>query len=194
METEQVSVTIPKKLRSQRFLDWSLGIISFTESSFLPILIDPFLVAMTLARHNKWFRYVVVASVTSILGGLFGYLLGAIFFDLIGEKMIAFYSLEEAFERTVLEVDRNAFYFTLIGAFTPIPYKLIALVGGFLKINIPLFILASIVGRFGRFVLVGYITKQFGEPALKVFKQRFGVVTVALACGIGAYVLILLMR
>jgi membrane protein YqaA with SNARE-associated domain len=190
MEIEQNSEL--KKPRSQRYVDWWLGIISFTESSFLPILVDPFLVAMTLARPKCWSRFIMIASVTSVLGGMFGYLLGAVFFELIGVKIVAFYNLEEVFARTVTAADDNAFYFTLIGAFTPIPYKLVALAGGFLKINILLFILASIIGRFARFAIVGYITKQFGDHALHIFKRRFGVMTVALVCGVGAYFVLLL--
>lgn len=183
-----------KKRFSQKHVDWSLGLISFTESSFLPIITDPFLVAMTLARPKCWTRFIMIAGITSVLGGLFGYLLGAIFFDLIGVKLISVYHLEEVFDKTVVAVDKNAFYFTLIGAFTPVPYKIIALVGGFLKINIFLFILASIIGRFARFAIVGYITKHFGEHALRVFSRRFIITSGVVMCVIGVYISIMLIR
>ncbi|MCD5382288.1 MAG: VTT domain-containing protein [Candidatus Pacebacteria bacterium] len=187
----------PKKTKppfKETYADWTLGAVSFTESSFLPILTDPFLVAVTLAQPRRWVWYVVLTTVTSVLGGLFGYMLGAVFFDVIGERIVAFYSLESVFEKTVVSLDNNAFLFTLIGAVTPIPYKLVAIVGGLTKINIPLFIVASIIGRALRFGLVGYITKTFGEYALAVFTRRFGFATVAIVCGVGAYALMVLVK
>lgn len=188
METE--STERGKKPNATRG-EWFLGTVSFTESSFLPVLIDPFLLAMTLAKPKSWFRYFVIASVFSVLGGLFGYLIGAVFFELIGVKLIAFYHLEEMFEKASIAMNDGAFWFTLLGAFTPIPYKLTAIVGGMLHINIVSFILASVIGRFGRFFLVAYFCHKFGEYALARFSKRLTLTTIAVLGGITLYVFIL---
>lgn len=180
-----------KKPVKQANLDWSLGLISFTESSFMPILTDPFLLGMTIARPRLWLRYTIIAGVTSVLGGLFGYLLGAVFFDLVGERIIAFYHAEELFEKTALKLNEEAFWFTLIGAVTPIPYKLVAIVGGVLHINLLSFIVASIIGRFGRFIIVCYLSSKFGEYAFQKFNRRFTVFTLAILAGLGLYVFML---
>jgi membrane protein YqaA with SNARE-associated domain len=168
-----------------------LGTISFTESAFLPILTDPFLLAMTLAKPHMWLRYTLVAAATSVLGGLFGYFLGAVFFELVGSKIISFYNLENLFAETVASVDRGAFLFTLLGAFTPIPYKLTAIVGGMLHINLGVFIVASIIGRLARFMLVGYVCYRFGKHTLPHFKTRTKIGLVALTGGVLLYILLL---
>lgn len=180
--------------RTERYTNWSLGVISFTESSFMPILVDPFLVALTLAKPHKWLWYALLATVTSVMGGLFGYLLGALFFDVVGERIVAFYNLESVFEKTVASFDANTFLFTLIGALTPIPYKIVALVGGFLNITIVWFIVASLIGRAARFMIVGYVTRVFGAYALSKLSKRVSMVTVAVVCGVGVYLAMSLLK
>lgn len=192
MEQEIESAnTEPKKEVNQAYADWTLGGISFVESSFFPIITDPFLLGMTIARPHLWLRYAIIASVASVLGGLFGYFLGAVLFDLVGAQLIAFYNAGDLYEKTVAAADKGAFVFTLIGAFTPIPYKLVAVIGGTLHINIFMFILASVIGRFSRFVLVTYISHKFGEYVLAQFNKRLRLVTIAVVAGIALYILML---
>lgn len=177
----------------EKHAEWSLGILSFTESSFLPILVDPFLVAGVLLKRNCWLRYALIASVSSVIGGVFGYLLGSIFFEVFGVKIISIYNLTDYFEKTVASFNQNSFLFVLIGAFTPIPYKVVAIVGGVLKINIFSFIIASIIGRFARFFIVAYITKQFGEYTLELFTRRFHVTFIAIGIGILVYIALIIL-
>ena len=176
----------------QEYMDWSLGGISFLESAFLPVITDPFLLAMTIARPHLWIRYTVIAGITSVLGGLFGYFLGSVFFELVGAQIIAFYGAEQTFEKIATSLGDNAFVFTLIGAFTPVPYKLVAIVGGTLHINLLIFVIASIVGRFARFTLVAFISAKFGEYALKQFNKRFKLVTIAVIGGVLLYLAMVL--
>lgn len=196
METEQetTQAEMAPIIKKVTYGDWFLGVASFTESSFLPILIDPFILAMTLAKPERWLKYAVVAGVTSVLGGLFGYFLGAVFFDLVGERLITYYHMEDSFVKASEAMNDGAFWFTLLGAFTPIPYKLTAIVGGVLHINILSFILASIIGRFGRFLIVAYLCHKFGEYALARFSKRFALTTLALCGGIALYALMLYMK
>lgn len=189
---EALSENTEKKKFKQTHADWTLGLISFTESAFMPILTDPFLLAMTIAKPHLWVRYTIIAGVTSVLGGLFGYFLGAVLFDLVGADIIAFYNAESLYERTVISMSEGAFWFTLIGAFTPIPYKLVAIVGGVLHINLLTFVVASAIGRFVRFFIVTYISYKFGAYALKQFNRRFTLVTIAIVAGLGAYFVMLL--
>lgn len=167
--------------------EWMLGWISFLESMLLPIVIDPFLVILILARPERWLRYSVIASSFSVLGGIAGYILGAVFFDLIGARIIALYNLEASFAHAVELFDGNVFWVMLIAAFTPIPFKLFAIVGGFLKVNFVLFVLASIVGRFARFLLVGYIAERFGKTALVIFSRHMNLITFAAVASVLVY-------
>lgn len=193
-EDESVIQKVESVATKRSYGDLLLGIASFTESSFLPILIDPFIVGMTLAKPEKWLRYTIIAGVASILGGLFGYMLGAVFFEYVGVKIIAFYHLEELFQKTSVAMNEGAFWFTLLGAFTPVPYKLTAIAGGMLHINIMSFLLASVIGRFGRFIIVAYVCKTFGAYVLSRFTKRFTLVTIACVAGALLYIVMLYLK
>lgn len=175
-------------LRS-RYATPVLALIAFAESVFFPILIDPFLVALILAKPEAWKRYIGVSIIASVVGGVVAYFLAAFFFDQIVAGLIAFEHFETQFESISSSLNDNALVFTLIGAITPIPYKLVALAAGFLKINFGLFLIASIVGRFIRLGFVGYIAYRFGPHALRLFHSRFNVVISVLLVVVVTFVL-----
>lgn len=185
--SEKYSKLVERALRSKS-AEWFLAVIAFTESSFLPILIDPFQVVFTLARTERWFRYVIIITIASVLGGVAGYALGALFFDVIAEEVIETYGLTEEFGSIAGLLGDNVFLMTLVGAITPLPYKIVALAAGFLKVNILVFIFASIIGRFVRFFLVGFLTKKFGEEAQKRLKRHTNMITIAIVLGIILYI------
>lgn len=192
MSEEVIEHTTTTKKDNQKRSDWSLAVISFTESAFLPIITDPFLLGMTIAKPKMWLRYTMIAGTTSVLGGLLGYLIGAVFFGTLGQPLIDFYNMQATYDSTAALVGKGAFLFSLIGAFTPVPYKLVAILGGVFHINIFAFILASIIGRFGRFIIVAYISRRFGEYALKRFNKQLKLATLALVAGILFYVAMLI--
>lgn len=148
------------------------AMIAFAESVFAPIIIDPFLVALILTRREKWLRYVTIAVVFSVLGGIAGYLIGLLFYDLIGRPVIEFYNMQSYFDSVTARVSENAFVFVLIGALTPIPYKLVAIASGVVSLNFTTFIVASIVGRILRLGLVGWTTYLVGPRAVKIVRQH----------------------
>ena len=158
-------------LRS-RYASWILAAISFTESVFAPILIDPFLVALIFAKRTAWIRYIVISIVFSVLGGLVGYMLGALFYDFIGTRVVAFYGFEAQFSSISTDLDSNGFVFVLIGALTPIPYKLVALASGVVQVDILTFLFASIFGRILRLGLVGYAAYAVGPHALPLIQRN----------------------
>jgi len=149
-----------------------LALISFVESVFAPILIDSFLVALILANRSKWLYYTTIATISSVIGGVVAYFLGLLFFDAVGVVIIETYHLTEQFNSVASSIDENAFVFVLIGAITPIPYKLVALASGLAQMNFMVFIIASIFGRIVRLGLVGYIAYAVGPHALPVFRKH----------------------
>lgn len=149
-----------------------LALISFAESVFLPVLIDPFLVALILANRSKWLYYTVISIVASVIGGVVAYFLGLLFFDVAGQKILEVYHLTSQFESISASLDANAFVFVLIGAITPIPYKIVALAGGLAQVDFLLFLIASIFGRIIRLGLVGYIAFAVGPHALPMFRKH----------------------
>lgn len=158
-------------LRS-RYAGLILALISFVESVFAPILIDPFLIALILADRSRWLYYTTIATISSVVGGVVAYFLGLLFFDAIGVVIIETYHLTGEFNSITSSIDENAFVFVLIGAITPIPYKLVALASGLVQMNFMVFIIASVFGRIIRLGLVGYIAYAVGPHALPVFRKH----------------------
>lgn len=169
--------------------EWFVALIAFAESSIMPILIEPFLVMLILAQPRKWFRYTLIVTAASVIGGVVGYLIGALFFDLVGARLIALYGLEEEIAKTITLFDRNVFIVMFIGAFTPIPFKIFAIIGGFLKINFISFLIAAILGRFARFALVGFVTERFGRPAIPIFTRHANTIAAVVVGGVLLYVI-----
>lgn len=166
--------------KGDKQLPWWLGVISFVESSFFPIPPDPFLLVATCLKPHKWLRYALIIAGASVLGGLFGYLIGFYFFDLFGKKIVELYSLENQFEIVGQLFSQNAFWAILVSAFTPIPYKIFTIAGGFFQINIITFIIASIIGRGARFVLVAFFAKLFGKTFGKFFLKFVDLIMIIL--------------
>jgi len=175
-------------LRSPRASLW-LALIAFAESVFAPIIIDPFLMAMILADRRKWKLFTTVAIVASLFGGLIGYLLGALFFETIGVRILEFYGLMDSFTRLSTGVQNGAFVFVFIGAFTPIPYKLVAIASGVLQVQLLTFVVASIIGRVLRLGLVGVVTYVVGPHALPVLRRYLHHIAALIAIVLIAYLL-----
>jgi membrane protein YqaA with SNARE-associated domain len=157
-----------EKKGDKNLFGW-LSAISFSESSFFPIPPDPFLLVATCLKPGRWWKYATLVALSSVLGGIFGYIIGFYFFDLFGQKIVDIYSLQDEFQKVGLLFQQNAFLSIFVAAFTPIPYKVFTIAGGFFKINVFTFIAASIFGRSMRFFLVAFLAKIFG----KQYGQRF---------------------
>lgn len=141
----------------------ALAAISFAESSFFPIPPDPLLIAMTTVQPKKYMRFATICTAGSILGGIFGYVLGVGLFESVGRPIVDFYHLQDKFVLLGQRYDQNAFLTVFTAAFTPIPYKLITLAAGVFKVNFFAFLLASILGRGARFFLVATLMHHFGK-------------------------------
>lgn len=176
-------------LRS-RHASWILAAISFAESVFAPILIDPFLIALILAKREAWLRYVTISIVFSVFGGIVGYILGALFFDFIGTWVISMYGLEEQFASISNSIDSNGFVFVLLGALTPIPYKLVAIASGLAQMSLLTFIFASIVGRILRLGLVGWATHAVGPHAIPMIRRHLLTLAYVIAVVLVIYLIV----
>ncbi len=163
-----------------------LGIMSFAESIIFPIPVDVMLAPMCLSRIEKAWHYALVATVTSVLGGIFGYLLGAFLFDVAIEPFLQQIGSMEKFNsvKTVVEDSRGG-WIVFISAFAPIPYKLVTVSAGIVEMSFAEFVIASVVGRAGRFYLVAGLIVAGGEKMEKKLHQTidylgWGLVIVAI--------------
>jgi membrane protein YqaA with SNARE-associated domain len=153
---------------------WLLGAVSFAESSFFPVPPDVMLVPMSLARPDKAFYYAAVCTITSVVGGVLGYAIGALLYDSVGEWVIQFYGLGDKVE-TFREWYREwGAWVILLKGLTPIPYKVVTITAGFSGYNIWLFILFSVITRGARFFVFAFVMYRYGAKAREIIEKRLG--------------------
>jgi len=150
----------------------ALAIISFVESSFFPIPPDILLIAMVVAVPSRWFKFALVCSIASVFGGMFGYLLGWQFMDLVGTRIVEFYHFQAKFDKIGGWYEEYNAWAVAAAGFTPLPYKVFTLAAGAFKINFPVFVMASAVSRAARFFLIAFLLYKFG-PSIKVFIEKY---------------------
>ena len=151
---------------------WALFIIAFAESSFFPIPPDILLIALAVAIPLRAFRYAIICSVGSVLGGAFGYLIGYQFFDVIGEPIVRFYAVEGQYQQIQDWYQRYDAYAVALAGLTPIPYKVATITAGFFDVHFGRFVLASAVSRSARFLLIGGLIRVFG-PQIRSFIEKY---------------------
>ena len=147
--------------------DKVLGFISMIESIIFPLPVDPFLAGLTLAVPRKAFRFAFICTIGSVIGGVIGWFLGYLIGPSIENLFLYFpWFTEEKFDAVKFAYKENGMLIIFLGAFTPLPYKIITITSGIAEVNIFAFILMSILGRGTRFFIVAYLVKFFGKPAL----------------------------
>ncbi len=154
------------------YSEWALFLNAFAESSFFPLPPDILMMAMEVGDSKKSFRFALICSIGSILGGIAGYGIGYFFFNSIGKPLIEFYKLSSQFESVGGLYSQYSAWIVGIAGFTPIPYKLITITSGFWKINFAVFIVASGISRSARFFLVSTLFYFFG-PKIKTFIDKY---------------------
>ena len=144
-----------------------LGIVSFTESSFFPIPPDVMIIPMVIAKKKEYFKIFLIASLFSVLGGIFGYLLGYLFYDL-AIHVIEFYGYENKVENLKTSLSQGSGFFAwlsilFLAGFTPLPYKAFTIASGVVGFNLPIFIVVSLISRSLRFFIVAYLSYKFAD-------------------------------
>jgi membrane protein YqaA with SNARE-associated domain len=160
--------------------------VSFAESSFFPVPPDVMLIPMSLARPQRAWLYATVCTITSVLGGIVGYAIGALLFDSVGHWLIQVYGLGDKVDAFRASYAEWGAIIILLKGLTPIPYKLVTITSGFAGYNVILFILCSIVARGGRFFVVAILLNRYGDWIRVRIEKHLG-----LWVAIGAAVLVL---
>lgn len=153
---------------------WIMGAVSFAESSFFPIPPDVMLVPMALARPQRAWLYATVCTVTSVAGGVVGYLIGLLLYDSVGQWLIQLYGYGDKVETFREGYAQYGAWIILLKGLTPIPYKLVTITSGFAGYNIWLFILFSIIARGGRFFIVAILLNRYGEWIRERIERHLG--------------------
>lgn len=157
--------------------EWWLAAFSFAESSFFPIPPHPLLGLMCLAEPSKAVRFALITTIASVLGGLLGYGIGTFLYDSFGAWLIGALGLSEAYPKAACYLNDNATWVIFTAAVTPIPFKLLTITAGVVKMPLAQFIIASIAGRSLIFMSVGVLFRLFGAPIKRFIDKYFALVT-----------------
>ena len=155
------------ELAAHKSSKFYLGVVSFIESSFFPIPPDAMIIPMVIAKKKDYLKIFLVASIFSVLGGIFGYLIGYLFLDL-AMYLIEFYGYEDKVENLKLSMSQGSgllvwLSILFLAGFTPLPYKAFTISSGLIAFNLPIFIIVSLISRSLRFFIVAYLSYRFGE-------------------------------
>ena len=168
-----------------------LAIIAFIESSIFLVPADVLFLPMALARPDRAYRYAIVATVASVLGGIAGWFLGYFAYESIAKPVLEFYGKLDEFEALRTNSGYGLIVLMLVTsglAHLP-PIKVVTILSGVMHVNLWLFILSAIVARGARFLFLAWLLRTYGEPIRQFVEERLGLIAAAAA---GALILLYL--
>ena len=154
-------------LASHKSSNFFLGLVSFIESSFFPIPPDVMIIPMVIAKKKSYLKIFLIASIFSVLGGIFGYILGYIFLDM-AMNVIEFYGYENKINTLINSLAQGEgliawLSILFLAGFTPLPYKVFTIASGLIGFNLLIFIIVSLISRSLRFFIIAYLSYKFGD-------------------------------
>jgi membrane protein YqaA with SNARE-associated domain len=163
----------------------ALFVVSFLESSFFPVPPDAMLAPMVLTRPEKAWRYALICTVASVLGGMLGYVIG-FYLDGFATWLLALIGHAEGPAVFQAWFEKWGLWVILIKGLTPIPYKLVTIASGLAHFSFLTFVIASIVTRGARFFMVAYVVKTFGPGLLPVIEKRLALIAGLVVAAVAA--------
>lgn len=162
---------------------WLLGAVSFSESAFLPVPVDAVSVPIMLSAKRRIPLVILIGTVTSVLGGLLGYLLGWGAYEALALPLLGLLGVADEVQGFADRMQANqaaGAWLIFLGAVTPVPFKVVCIGAGLIQFNLGLFIAAAMVGRVLRFLAFGVLFWFFGEPMKRFIQQNSGWVSIGL--------------
>ena len=170
---------------------WVLAGVAFIESSVFPIPPDVLMIPMILATPRRAWLIALVATVASVVGGMLGYLIGAFFYEGIGQPILESLGKSDSMAEFNARFNDVGFWAVLIAGVTPFPYKVITIMSGWTAMPLGTFIVTSIVARSLRFFVVAALLRVFGAPIRDFIERRLGLVfTLFVALLLGGFLLV----
>jgi len=170
-------------LAARKSAEWWLAFIAFVESSVFLVPADVLYLPMALSRPDRAYRYALVATVASVLGGVAGWFIGHYAYEAVARPVLEFYGKYDEFERLRLSSGVGFIVLMLItsGAAHLPPIKVVTILSGVIGVNLLLFIALAIVARGGRFLLLAWLLRKYGEPIREFIEKRLGMLAAAAA-------------
>ena len=170
-------------LAARKSAEWWLAIIAFVESSVFLVPADVLFLPMALSRPDRAYRYALIATTASVLGGIAGWLLGYFAYETIAKPVLEFYGKLDEFEALRTS---SGFGFILLmlvtsGAAHLPPIKVVTILSGVMHVNIWLFIISAIVARGARFLFLAWLLRRYGESIRHFIEKRLGLLAMAAA-------------
>lgn len=174
-------------LAARKSAEWWLAIIAFVESSVFLVPADVLYLPMALSRPDRAYRYALIATVASVLGGIAGWFLGFYAYEAVAKPILESYGKLEAFEQLRVSAATSGTGFIILMLVTSglahlPPIKVVTILAGVLHINLALFVVLAIVARGARFFALAWLLRRYGEPIREFIEKRLGTLA-ALAAG-----------
>jgi membrane protein YqaA with SNARE-associated domain len=162
-----------------------LAIIAFVESSVFLVPADVLFIPMVLARPKRAYRYAIVATVASVLGGIAGWYLGHYAFDAIARPILEFYGKLDQFEQMRQSGGDWVLLMLVTSGIAHLPpIKVVTILSGAIGVNLWLFIVSAILARGARFLVLAWLLKKYDAPILHFIEKRLGPVVAGVAVAI----------
>ncbi len=175
-----IKLTFEKALfnSKKRIAKYILFFFALIESIIFPIPVDPLLAFMVLADKQKFFKFTVICTLGSVVGGIIGWLIGSYFGNEIQNLFILIpWINKEMFLQVFSAHNDYGNLIVFLGAFTPLPFKIICVSSGIFGIELFNFIIMSFIGRGLRFFIISILVKSYGEQAIKFLNERLFILT-----------------
>ncbi|MFQ5746456.1 MAG: YqaA family protein [Gemmatimonadota bacterium] len=156
----------------------ALAGIAFAESSFFPIPPDVLLIPLCLGRPRRALTFALLCTGGSVLGAMFGYLIGSGLYESLGRPIIEMYGYADQYRAVGELYDRNLILSLGTAGFTPIPFKVFTIAAGGFRVSFPAFVTISAVSRGARFFLVAGLLRAFGEPIRAFIEKYFNLLSI----------------
>ena len=154
-------------LASHKSSNFFLGMITFIKTYYITIPPNVMIIPMIKKKKKSYLKIFLIASIFSVLGGIFGYILGSIFLD-TAMNVIEFYGYENKINTLINSLAQGEGLIAWLGilflaGFTPLPYKVFTIASGLIGFNLLIFIIVSLISRSLRFFIIAYLSYKFGD-------------------------------
>ncbi|QFY61558.1 DedA family protein [Rhizobium grahamii] len=162
-----------------------LAVIAFVESSVFLVPADVLFLPMALAKPERSYRYALVATIASVLGGIAGWTLGYYAYDAVARPVLEFYGKLDAFEHLRLYIHDEWEILLLLlvtSGFAHLPpIKIVTILAGVIHMNLWFFVVSAIIARGARFLVLAWLLRRYGEPIRHFIEKRLGQIAAVIA-------------
>ena len=166
--------------------EYWLAVIAFVESSFFLIPADVLFVPMAIARRERAFRFALIATTASVLGGILGWTIGYFAYETIARPVLEFYGKLAEFEALRTSSNRDAVLLLLVtsGLAHMPPIKVVTILSGALQVSLPLFVVSAILARGARFFALAWVLRRYGATIQDFIERRLGLIAGGVAAAL----------